>query len=158
MDPLQQGFHTLVSTLTGVGMTRVETADRNAGFLALFRQLGGQEQGFLNADLLIKLFLDKTRNANANLVVKAILSGDYDNQPPFPNLKFSQLARSLSFFVLTGMWSPTCSSEDAVIPAPAAYTEGLIWLIAQTHPVGNSKSAAGSWAVPPPPLSKFIGT
>lgn len=164
MDPLQPGFQSLVSTLTGVGLTRVAKADANAGFLALFRQKAGQAesggQTVYFADVLIELFTGKTKNSSPDVVVAAILNGEFDPQSPFTGLVYSKLALALSFFVLTGMWSATCDPEakDAVIPTPAAYTEGLIWLIAQTHPAGNSKMAAGSWAVPPPPLAKFIGT
>lgn len=158
MDTLHTGFHTLVSTLTGVGLAKVQDADEQADYVSLFRERAGHDNAGYAADGLVILFLKVAEQSSAAAAVSAILSGNYDALPSHSPLPFSKLTRALSFFVLTGMWSPTCSPEDGVIPSMDAYTESLIWLIAQTHPVGYSNMASGSWATPPDALSKFIGT
>jgi hypothetical protein len=38
-----------------------------------------------------------------------------------------------------------------------AYTQGWVWRVGQTHPMGFSKWRFGYWNTPPAPLSDFIG-
>jgi hypothetical protein len=44
---------------------------------------------------------------------------------------------------------------DKVI-SPAAFTQGWIWRVAQTHPMGYSESLFGYWSKEPPALDAFI--
>jgi hypothetical protein len=55
-------------------------------------------------------------------------------------------------------------ASDGAIPAPynrdyvvsaRAYSEGWIWRIGQTHPMGISRFGYGSWGAPPPSLADY---
>jgi hypothetical protein len=39
----------------------------------------------------------------------------------------------------------------------SAFTQGWVWRVAQTHPMGYSDWRFGYWSTKPPELSQFIG-
>lgn len=158
MDPLQDAFYKLVATLSGVAIAKVIRADQKANYFGLFNQLAGAEGGQSNAAALLALFVTLAEKGMApQAIVSGILAGDYDPHAPAQGVVFSELTRALTLFVLTGLWDPNCNPENASIPTPEAYAEGLVWLIAQAHPAGYSNMLTRSWTNVPPPLSQFIG-
>jgi hypothetical protein len=44
-----------------------------------------------------------------------------------------------------------------IVVSADAYTQGFVWSIAQTKPMGYSEWEFGYWAKPPLPLSDFVG-
>jgi len=87
---------------------------------------------------------------------------------PEPAVKY--LGRSIILAWYSGCWykpetlqaynspnpPPPPVNPDKVI-SPAAYTQGWMWRVAQTHPMGYSEWRFGYWATDPPPLDDFIG-
>lgn len=160
MQTERDAFLLLASTLTGVSAAVVTAADGNADYFGTFVTLAGRDFGSGQGDELLKLFDTLAGQGKApGDVVLGLLSGSIDRNPPpgFPQLAYGAMTRALSFLVLTGAWSPACNAEKMQIPSPEAYTQGLVWLIAQAHPEGNSLAAPQSWGVPPAPLTDFIG-
>ena len=154
-----EAFLQLASALTGVSADKIRRANQRASYLSHFQELAGKDQqGTPLADIFIKVFMTLTERHDPETAIALISSGDLDNLPS-DQLQFSSIAQSLCFFLLTGQWQDLADPKSTpVIPTSAAYTEGLVWLMAQTHPVGYSRMAAGSWKEPPPKLSDFIGT
>jgi hypothetical protein len=78
------------------------------------------------------------------------------------------LARSVMLTWYLGVWYDPrgLQSRESETPDPllfkfevvsaAAYTQGWVWRVAQTHPMGYSDWRFGYWAEDPPPLANFI--
>jgi hypothetical protein len=80
-----------------------------------------------------------------------------------PQIKF--LGRSIILAWLLGVWyQPTVLAQTPPpfpvpplkVVSPAAYTQGWVWKIAQTHPMGYSELRFGYWSDEPLPLNVFI--
>jgi D-sorbitol dehydrogenase-like protein len=67
------------------------------------------------------------------------------------------LARSIMLAWLTGSWYDPVALEKGVnsssVVSPNAYTQGWVWRVAQTHPMGYSTLQFGYWQDPPLELS-----
>lgn len=85
-----------------------------------------------------------------------------------PNARMRFVARSIILAWYLGAWydpdrlrrysepnPPTVPIPFEVISA-TAYTRGLIWNVAQAHPMGYSEGLFGYWSDPPPNLGDFI--
>jgi len=107
---------------------------------------------------LLDLF---SRNRNASNV------GDIICNKSEPNVRF--LARSVMLMWYLGAWydpkdlrrlADSQRPEDEkvlpVIISPKAYTQGWVWRVAQSHPMGASEWTFGHWANKPPTLDSFI--
>ena len=151
-------FLEFVSTLTGVSQKVVGQAQNAAQYHENFSALADRQTGVPNTfDELLLLYMALTIHSSPDQAVTTILSGSYDSQCP-PTWPFSAQTRSLMNFVLLGTWfNPVDPTDDGTIVTPSLYSESLVWLIAQAHPVGASKLAYGHWAAPPPPLKSLIG-
>ena len=151
-------FLEFVSTLTGVSQKVVGQAQNAAQYLENFSTLADKQTGVKNTfDQLLLLYAIVRSRSTPDQAVAAILSGTYDPKSP-PSWPISAQTRSLLNFVLLGTWfDPTDPSDEGTIVTPALYSESLVWLIAQAHPVGASKLAYGHWAAPPPSLQSLIG-
>jgi hypothetical protein len=74
----------------------------------------------------------------------------------------AQLAQSIVAMWYLGAWYvPGVLGGGGFAPPPlqvissAAYTNGLVWRVMQSHPMGFSPFAFGYWSQPPGPLSSF---
>ena len=160
MDQSARGatFLEFVSTLTGVSQKVVGQAQNAAHYLENFAALAEKQTGAKNTfDELLMLYAILRSRSTPDQAVTTILSGAYDPKSP-PTWPFSAQTRSLMNFVLLGTWfDPADINDDGIIVTSALYSESLVWLIAQAHPVGASKLGYGHWAAPPPPLKSLIG-
>jgi hypothetical protein len=52
--------------------------------------------------------------------------------------------------------NPSVPANFTVVSSDA-YTQGWVWRVGQTHPMGFSKWRFGYWNTPPAPLNDFIG-
>jgi hypothetical protein len=83
-------------------------------------------------------------------------------QAPQSNAEIGWLARSIILLWYLGAWyDPSELRNVDQQPTPKiisakAYTQGWIWRVAQTHPMGYSEWAFGYWQDDPPPKDKFI--
>lgn len=77
--------------------------------------------------------------------------------------EFEFPCRQLLFLWYAGAW-PTVIDTPAsthgqtfseVISADS-YTQGLVWRVMQSHPMGSTTYNYGYWAKPPPPLSAYL--
>lgn len=152
-------FVALVSDLTGVSQKIVGQAEAAASYLAQFTGVADKIAGAGATAALVAAYATLRAGLPPEKAVAALLDGALDPKSPCPNWPFSAMARSLMKLVLLGLWiDPTVPPpNDGVIPTAALYSESLVWLIAQAHPVGASKLAFGYWASPPPSLSDLIG-
>lgn len=77
------------------------------------------------------------------------------------------LARSIMLLWYLGSWydpkllpgvrqNPPAFVPSTVVSADA-YTQGWVWRVGQTHPMGYSDWRFGYWHTAPPPLSSFVG-
>ena len=151
-------FLEFVSTLTGVSQKVVGQAQTAAQYLENFSTLADKQTGVQKTiDELLVLYAILRTRSSPDQAAATILSGAYDSKSP-PTWPFSTQTRSLMNFVLLGTWfDPANSDDEGTIVTPALYSESLVWLIAQAHPVGASKLAYGHWAAPPPSLQSLIG-
>lgn len=74
------------------------------------------------------------------------------------------LARSVMLMWYLASWydpaqlqNPPPTGLQSTIVSADAYTQGWVWPVAQTHPMGYSEWTFGYWKQDPPPLSAFIG-
>ncbi len=151
-------FLEFASTLTGVSQKVVGQAQTAAQYLENFSALSDKQTGVAKSfDELLILYSFVRSRMTPDQAVTAILAGTYDPTPSVP-WPFSAQTRSLMNFMLLGTWfDPLNTFDDGTIVTSALYSESLVWLIAQAHPVGSSKLAYGHWAAPPPPLKSLIG-
>jgi len=160
MDPTTrlQIFVDLVSGLTGVSPRVASQAQAAARYLENYMQLADQVAGVGATDALLTIYADVRKSLPPGEAAKKLFLGGLDKTSPDKDWPFSAMARTLMKFVLLGVWyDPKKKDDDGTIPTAVSYSESLVWLIAQAHPVGASKLAYGYWANPPPPLDKLIG-
>lgn len=74
----------------------------------------------------------------------------------------AQLAQSIVAMWYLGAWYPPGVLGGGGFPPPplqvissAAYTNGLVWRVMQSHPMGYSPFTFGYWSQAPAPLSSF---
>jgi hypothetical protein len=83
-------------------------------------------------------------------------------EAPHSNTEIGWLARSIILLWYLGAWyDPSELRNVEKQPTPKiisakAYTQGWIWRVAQTHPMGYSEWAFGYWQNDPPALDNFI--
>jgi Membrane bound FAD containing D-sorbitol dehydrogenase len=83
-------------------------------------------------------------------------------ESPQSNTEIGWLARSIILLWYLGTWydpSELRNVDQQLTPkiiSAKAYTQGWIWRVAQTHPMGYSEWAFGYWHDDPPPKDKFI--
>ena len=83
-------------------------------------------------------------------------------EAPQSNTEIGWLARSIILLWYLGAWydpSELRNVDQQLKPkiiSAKAYTQGWIWRVAQTHPMGYSEWAFGYWQDDPPPKDKFI--
>jgi len=93
----------------------------------------------------------------AQQVADALL--ETSSSPPSPQ---AQLAQSIVAMWYLGSWYvPGVLGGGGFAPPPLqvissqAYTNGLVWKVMQSHPMGYSPFTFGYWSQPPGPLSSF---
>jgi len=85
-----------------------------------------------------------------------------------PDTKY--LARSIVLMWYLGAWydpdnlralaelqNPPANASKFEVISPKAYTQGWVWRVAQTHPMGFSEMQFGYWGRLPSPRTDFIG-
>jgi hypothetical protein len=82
-----------------------------------------------------------------------------------PDTKY--LARSIVLMWYLGAWYDPDHLQKLELPnpppikfkviSPKAYTQGWVWRVAQTHPMGFSEMQFGYWSRPPNPRGDFTG-
>ncbi|MGO1072421.1 hypothetical protein [Lysobacter sp. CA199] len=71
--------------------------------------------------------------------------------------------RQLIYLWYMGAWptvqyddSPTRGQTFSNIVSATSYTQGLVWRVMQSHPMGSSNYTYGYWASTPPPLQAYL--
>ena len=71
--------------------------------------------------------------------------------------------RQLIFLWYMGAWptvqsdkSPTHGQTFSEIVSATSYTQGLVWRVMQSHPMGSSNYTYGYWADDPPALKDYL--
>lgn len=154
-------FIELAAALTGVSPKIVGQAQDAANYFESYTSLVNSN-GRPNAmDALMQVYGMNRLKYPPAVVAAMLLDGGLDNGSPYPPFMFSDMTRNLMKLLLLGVWFEPTKSKDpdyfGEIPTSAAYSESMVWLIGQAHPVGDSKMAYGHWANPPPPLKGLIG-
>lgn len=160
MDPVTrlQTFIDLISALTGVSARVAGQAQVAAKYLENYTTAADKVAGTGATDALLAIYAQLRKTFPPENAAEKLLSGTLDRSSPDKNWPFSAMARTLMKFVLLGVWyDPRVADDNGTIPTAASYSEGLVWLIGQAHPVGASKLAYGHWAKPPPSLKDLIG-
>jgi hypothetical protein len=152
-------FLNLVSALTGVSTRIVGQANDAAAYLDQFTRAADKVAGQGATAALILVFANALTKMQPDTAAQDLLAGNWDRSSPDPRWPYSAMAKCLMKFVLLGLWvDPTAPQpNEGIIPTAASYSESLVWLIAQAHPVGASKMSYGHWAGPPPSLKSLIG-
>jgi hypothetical protein len=73
---------------------------------------------------------------------------------PFPSAQ-ALLAQSIVKMWYSASWYEPGSVAMTQVVSSLAYTNGLVWQVMQSHPMGYSPFSFGYWNVPPGPLSQF---
>ena len=105
---------------------------------------------------LLKTYKANQSNPNKDALAKIILDQ--------PEIRY--LARSIMLAWYLGAWyEPSVLEHPPAVPpplpftviSPAAYTQGQVWRVAQTHPMGYSEWVFGYWSRKPDrELGEFI--
>lgn len=95
------------------------------------------------------------KDGNNEAIAGALLSGTY----PAEVLALRQLI----YLWYMGAWptvqydqSPTRGQTFSDIISATSYTQGLVWRVMQSHPMGSSTYTYGYWAADPPPLQAYL--
>lgn len=74
----------------------------------------------------------------------------------------ARMARSIVLAWYSGAWYATAdlygTNPTPRVLSANAYTQGLMWKVAQAHAMGSADSAFGYWNTQPPALAQFTGT
>lgn len=133
-----------------------DTHDIKTLYLDTFRQRVGA--GLVTTILTHYRIIDghiSGNPANREEVVVRILFAETPEQE-FP-------CRQLLFLWYAGAW-PTVTDTPAAthgqtfseVISADSYTQGLVWRVMQSHPMGRSTYHYGYWAQPPAPLSAYL--
>ncbi|PWU19925.1 MAG: hypothetical protein C5B50_05700 [Verrucomicrobia bacterium] len=155
-DPDLPTFLELSAALTGFSEVELE----GTGMLDEYFYTLMKEQDHEGVRAFLKKagdILDGKRNVKA--AIKAAFMdpppGLTDPNPPFDVMPHQALARRIILLWYTGVWTTMnwkeTKSQDqrTSIVSARAYEEGLIWMVAQTHPAGAKQPGYGSWSRPP---------
>ncbi|WP_057916607.1 hypothetical protein [Lysobacter antibioticus] len=153
-------------------------------FISLSIGLTGFKRGALAPEddthdiksLYLKTFVERVTQATVDdillwyrLIDKQLLGNPPDREERVVTLLFADKpeyelpCRKLLFLWYAGAW-PTVIDTPAsthgqtfseVISADS-YTQGLVWRVMQSHPMGSTTYNYGYWANPPPPLSAYL--
>jgi len=162
MDPTTrlQTFLDMVSALTGVSEKVVGQAQDAAQYLENYTQLADKVAGTGATDALLAIYAVVRKAFPSDQAAAKLLGGGLDGTSPDKAWPFSAMARTLMKLVLLGVWYDPNSKnpdDDGAIPTAASYSESLVWLIAQAHPVGYALQGHNDWTTTPPPLNQLIG-
>lgn len=77
--------------------------------------------------------------------------------------EFEFPCRQLLFLWYAGAWPTVVDTPAAThgqtfseVISADSYTQGLVWRVMQSHPMGSTTYNYGYWANPPPPLSAYL--
>jgi Membrane bound FAD containing D-sorbitol dehydrogenase len=104
-------------------------------------------QNYPEFEQLLKLYNVNSEKQDKDAIAKIILDD--------PNVRF--LARSIILAWYLGAWYEPADLKTRSVPppipfqviSPTTYTQGFVWRVAQTHPMGYSEWAFGYWSEPP---------
>lgn len=160
MDPATrlQTFLDMVSALTGVSEKVVGQAQDAAQYLENYTQLADAVAKPGVTDALLAIYALARQTLPPDQAAAKLFGGGLDPTSPDPEWPFSAMAKTLMKLVLLGVWyNPKNKDDDGTIVTAASYSESLVWLIAQAHPVGYALLGHNDWTTTPPPLNQLIG-
>ena len=73
---------------------------------------------------------------------------------------FTMACRKLIFLWYSGAWPTIINQGTATVSSllsAESFTQGLVWQVMQSHPMGDSDFRYGYWNEEPPALSAFTG-
>ncbi|MGO4263269.1 hypothetical protein [Lysobacter sp. TAB13] len=95
------------------------------------------------------------QDKNQEAIAGALLAGTYPDEV--------LALRQLIYLWYMGAWptvlydqSPTHGQTFSAIVSATSYTQGLVWRVMQSHPMGSSNYTYGYWASTPPPLQAYL--
>jgi hypothetical protein len=149
----------MVSALTGVSEKVVGQAQDAAQYLENYTRLADAVAKSGATDALLAIYALARQTLPPDQAAAKLFGGGLDPTSPDPKWPFSAMARTLMKLVLLGVWYHPNSKkpDDGGIPTAASYSESLVWLIAQAHPVGYALQGHNDWTTTPPPLNQLIG-
>jgi len=150
----RENFLAFSTSLTGCAPDVLDSADAAANYLQTFD--AGVKAA--NVDAILDTYGRQisTGGMTPEQAVAAILAGSFDRPGAW---SLSKGTRALLKLWFTGYWVDTTGSADPPPPYSSAqsYARGLVWLVAQAHPVGVSNLRFGYWNNVPPPLDEYVG-
>jgi hypothetical protein len=157
-----RAFVNLSAALTGLPtallMPNVDPVDLKRHYLEVIKAQPGIQQSYEN---LLKLVPANVTDPGTirDAITKAGKSDD--------GVKY--LARSIVLLWYLGAWYEPSKLKDyeasqelkdqptPAIPSSKAYTHGLVWRVAQAHPMGYSDMQFGYWKDDPTLVERFVG-
>lgn len=153
-------------------------------FISLSIGLTGFKRGALAPDpdthdiksLYLQTFVDRVTQATVDdillwyrLVDRQVLGNPPDREERVVALLFADKpeyelpCRHLLFLWYAGAWPTVVDTDTAArgqtfseVISADSYTQGLVWRVMQSHPMGSTTYNYGYWANPPAPLSAYL--
>ncbi len=150
-DPVQT-FAAMSAALTGFKLEAIRPQLDPVGLSALYYNFVHARSPEMLASLL-----GAFRESSGTSQEKADLL--LETKSGAPASERAQLAQSIVRMWYLGSWyapsgaTPPFSPEQVI--SRQAYVGGLVWKVAQTHPMGYSEFTFGYWAKTPPSLADF---
>ncbi|WP_347331724.1 hypothetical protein [Marinimicrobium locisalis] len=162
MSEEMKRFIGLSAVLTGFSKSilapGIDPVDIKSDYLPFFRKKLAEE--FKDSDLfdtLLSTFSDlSAKGLTDTQIGQQLLNND--------NGDFVTACRKLIFMWYSGAWPTIISARDgqpestvSTLISAKSYTQGLVWQVMQSHPMGSSNYRYGYWAKVPPELSAYTG-
>jgi len=150
-------FVNLSAILTGIAVSMLKPLLDTHGTAQTYLDIAKQKGGATFAQLMAVYDANRTQPpANIGTIILE-QSGD----------TVAYMAKSIMLLWYLACWydpqelaayraDPTKGARFTVVSSDA-YTQGWVWRVGQTHPMGYSTLSFGYWHQPPQPLSAFIG-
>lgn len=160
-DDMQQ-FIGLSAVLTGFSKSvlapGIDPVDIKSDYLPFFQKKLAEE--FKDPDLfetLLKNFSDLSAKGLPDTQIgQHLLNND--------NYDFVTACRKLIFMWYSGAWPAVIPARDgqpestvSTLISAKSYTQGLVWQVMQSHPMGSSNYRYGYWSKEPPELDAYTG-
>src|SRR6185503_11523618 len=149
-------FVALSAVLTGIAASKLRPVLDTHGTAQTYLDLATAKGGATFATLMSIYRAHESEPAAE--VANVILEG--------PSTVVANLARSIMLLWYLASWydpdrlSALSQGPPAFVPSTVvsadAYTQGWVWRVGQTHPMGYSEWKFGYWHSAPPPLAAFI--
>jgi hypothetical protein len=158
-------FANLSAALTGVDVSILRPNVDPFGLNAeIYRRANAADAGklqtildkFAGGTIVEQILVEEGKDEAAKFLMRSIILAWYLGAWYEPKVLRDNAYKPRNTYISTRRYSKEVLIPPTEIISPDAYTNGLVWRVAQAHPMGYSNLQFGYWGQDPPGIEKFI--